>query len=496
MSKLTSPSPSPKRASKLTKIKHDQSRFSKLLRESKRKPVKAGDSALMKLLASLGSSISPIPFPTSKSHGKKRGFFLPENNTNMHQAQFVNSFNFNEDQRSIEACYQLAYQIEYVRSKSADKSGILNCFSVELQTVPEETEASFRKFLIAYETAFGVRSDSQHNTLGVYPSFVIHITVFPNQAYKEDGDTGENFVVRSYASIVVLGEADHVAYFNKVRKDFFKSVEDCQSPDVLTLTEFVRDKDGDIAQMRNTYTISNLPKVLPEFYPYLEAQKLSKLFFTSNENILFLLGEPGTGKTSMVKLILQEVSKYLQQSHKHGNVRAAYVKDPSVLKDYLFWSRISDTDKDFHFLILDDLDKELSPRNVANNNRGENNNDIVSSMLSFTNGVFPNTTKLIITSNILDEEIDSALVRPGRCFDILKLRALTKVEAISVWMDTLKMSDESFARSFEGATTISQAELMSTYEHEKTRDNEYLLDKSVSVRSNYTRNGKPRRIGF
>jgi len=40
-------------------------------------------------------------------------------------------------------------------------------------------------------------------------------------------------------------------------------------------------------------------------------------------------------------------------------------------------------------------------------------------MLSFTDGIVPTHTKFIITSNKIDSDIDPALRREGRMFDIL-----------------------------------------------------------------------------
>jgi ATP-dependent 26S proteasome regulatory subunit len=53
-------------------------------------------------------------------------------------------------------------------------------------------------------------------------------------------------------------------------------------------------------------------------------------------------------------------------------------------------------------------------------------------LLSFTNGVFANNTKIIITTNKKIEDIDQAILRPGRCFDILDIQCLTKEEATEI----------------------------------------------------------------
>lgn len=258
-------------------------------------------------------------------------------------------------------------------------------------------------------------------------------------------------------------------------------VEEVEDSRYVYFTEYVRNVKGEIEEIGTAHRTDRLPPLYDEMYPFLNAEKLANYFFESNENILFLLGEPGTGKTSLIKRILVSIS---HREDFRRAVNSVYVKDPTVLKDYYFWAKLRDSSSNekIDFLILDDLDKELSRRQADQHDRHDNNSDIVSSMLSFTNGVFPNPIKIIITSNILNENIDPALVRPGRCFDILQLRQLTREEARFVWNDVFKQDTASFNEIFGGAEKISQAQLMTEYEKIASRMTDYLIDESISMR--------------
>lgn len=262
----------------------------------------------------------------------------------------------------------------------------------------------------------------------------------------------------------------------------------------------VKDEAGNTRLQQTNHSLCTRDRLLglrKELYPYLGVDKLVNTFLGSQENLFLLYGDPGVGKTCMMKTILRETA-FLTKSNYH----AIYIKDTAALRLPELWVQLGNMSKNTSispeqggdealtsfnignntsacvYLILDDLDNELGQRAKGADNF------IVSQLLSFSDGLFENHLKVIITTNQEIKDIDSAIIRPGRCFDVLNLRQLTKKEALDVWVNTLQCSEELFEQSFANAESVSQAALMS--EHTRatamshTRD--YLLDPSISIR--------------
>ena len=137
-------------------------------------------------------------------------------------------------------------------------------------------------------------------------------------------------------------------------------------------------------------------------------------FAASDDVVLVLLGEPGTGKTSFIRHLLW---------HLRWNCAVTY--DPDLLKrDDLFVSFL--TSQEDQVMIVEDADVFLTSRT-------RDHNDLMARFLNVSDGLYkPSTTKkLIFTGNITQlNQIDDALLREGRCFDCLMFRPLTFDEAV------------------------------------------------------------------
>lgn len=232
---------------------------------------------------------------------------------------------------------------------------------------------------------------------------------------------------------------------------------------ICSIYEYFVDRDNDLVNTHKRYSTAAL-ETWDFMNPGLNTVEMVQQFMKSNSNLLILMGDPGTGKTSLLKQVLAEMGKV-------RNLSAAYVKDENVLKDASFWSNLGEPS----LLILDDADNVIVPREEGRDNT------FVSQLLSKTNGVFPSKMKVIITTNIPGTRIDTALTRPGRCFDVLKVPRLTKAEAEVIWKENLKMETP---MPIEG-DTVMQAHLVSEYERQLEGEKTYLTNKEISVRNNY-----------
>lgn len=150
-----------------------------------------------------------------------------------------------------------------------------------------------------------------------------------------------------------------------------------------------------------------------EMYPFLNGEKLEdyyERFLESSANILLLIGPPGTGKTTFIRGLLA-----------HSNSSAIVTYDAAILeRDHLFARFIED---DANIMVLEDSDNFLKARSDGNT--------MMHRFLNVGDGLVTTKGKKLIFSTNLPSirDVDSALVRPGRCFDILNFDNLTHADA-------------------------------------------------------------------
>ncbi len=133
-------------------------------------------------------------------------------------------------------------------------------------------------------------------------------------------------------------------------------------------------------------------------------------YMNSSASVLILIGPPGTGKTSFIKHMIHMSKK-----------TAKITYDMEVMsKDHFFAGFISD---DSMFLIAEDADNFMAARAEGNN--------MMHRFLNVSDGLISSSNKKLVFSTNLPniEEIDPALLRPGRCYDVLQFRPLTRAEA-------------------------------------------------------------------
>ena len=150
----------------------------------------------------------------------------------------------------------------------------------------------------------------------------------------------------------------------------------------------------------------------PEFYPWITKDYLQK-YYNSSCSVLFFMGPPGTGKTSVLRNWIVE-----------NNLNVMVTYDEKILEnDQMFLSLITSTE--MNVLIVEDADDCLTSRE-----RGKNH--LISRFLNYSDGLAKQKKKKIIfTTNLGSfERVDPALVRQGRCFGAVKARLLDFEEAV------------------------------------------------------------------
>ena len=153
--------------------------------------------------------------------------------------------------------------------------------------------------------------------------------------------------------------------------------------------------------------------IRPEFYPSIgDAEAYINEFIDSKEAVLLLAGPPGTGKTSLLRNVI-----YKRKLCVHVIYDEKLMQQDEVFQEFLFGEG--------DIMVIEDADTILSSRE-------RDGNKLMSRFLNISDGLtkLPNK-KLVFSTNITDfGNIDSALVRPGRCFGIMHTRGLTFEEAI------------------------------------------------------------------
>lgn len=179
--------------------------------------------------------------------------------------------------------------------------------------------------------------------------------------------------------------------------------------EVLTQIEWIYSSDGgsiDIPLRADRQPVD-------EMYPFLKDELLNDYydrFMDSPASILLLIGPPGTGKTSFIRGLMQ-----------HTQSSAVVTYDENILsKDYVFAQFI---EGEQNVMVIEDADMFLKARSEGNSTMHK--------FLNIGDGlVTTKNKKLIFSTNLPSvKEIDPALIRPGRCFDVISFDYLKQEEA-------------------------------------------------------------------
>ena len=163
----------------------------------------------------------------------------------------------------------------------------------------------------------------------------------------------------------------------------------------------------------------NYRPAIKSAYPWIKKELTSYIddYLNSEASVLILIGPPGTGKTTFIKNLI----------HRSGaNAKVAY-DEKVMMDDGLFAGFISDESR---FLVMEDADAFLQSRTDGNT--------MMHKFLNVSDGLISAADKKMVFSTNLPkiQDIDSALMRPGRCFDVIEFRPLSLDEAAAVIDET------------------------------------------------------------
>jgi hypothetical protein len=214
-----------------------------------------------------------------------------------------------------------------------------------------------------------------------------------------------------------------------------------------TRVRWVYKSDG--TSVRLPVDTQTLPRT--EFYPFLDQGNTLTAYYDrylcSHSNVLVLIGPPGTGKTSFIKGLVN-----------HDGSGAIISYDDAILRDdQIFADFMSGDEK---FLVLEDADTFLSSRQKSGNT-------IMHKFLNVGDGLISTRDKKIVFSTNLPSvrDVDPALIRPGRCFDVARFDRLSREQCLAIKPE------------YAGPGNITLAELLSS-------DNNPINEPGVGFRTN------------
>ena len=209
-------------------------------------------------------------------------------------------------------------------------------------------------------------------------------------------------------------EVEHIGTPNWVRK--WVSEFDANFKRAENLIEWVYSTRGEEISVPLNYR-----PAIKSAYPWIKKDVLEYIddYLNSEASVLILIGMPGTGKTTFIKNLIHRSG---------GNAKVAY-DEKVMMDDSLFAGFIDD---DTRFLIMEDADAFLQSRTDGNT--------MMHKFLNVSDGLISAADKKMVFSTNLPNitDIDPALMRPGRCFDVVEFRPLTRNEAEAVMIEVGK----------------------------------------------------------
>lgn len=176
-------------------------------------------------------------------------------------------------------------------------------------------------------------------------------------------------------------------------------------------------------------SLQDAQEATSDFYPWMNGMDIGKYileFLNSNANVLILYGPPGTGKTTLIRTAVKRLGLRAL-----GTADQALMSMPGFVQ--ICGTHMSGNGEGAKYDLLVAEDAEiLTGKRVRDD--GQPGNQVMASLLNAVDGVSKETSfKLVITTNRPDlRDMDTALLRPGRCFDVMEFGRLTAAQAMEL----------------------------------------------------------------
>lgn len=207
-------------------------------------------------------------------------------------------------------------------------------------------------------------------------------------------------------SMVVIGAAEEVAAV----VEFVDSSFNALGSDISTVIDI--NDHGRLVFSSKYMTNDDAMVATQSFYPWLNVNlaEYYKAYMESDEAVLVMFGPPGTGKSTFLRSLIV-----------YGNYKTWLAYNKKVVESPKLISEFYDSTA--QIIGYEDIDNYLKSR--------EDGNTLMASILNASEGVVKHKKKKIVFSTNLSsiDKIDPALLRVGRCFDILQFRELSPAEA-------------------------------------------------------------------
>jgi len=244
----------------------------------------------------------------------------------------------------------------------------------------------------------------------------------------------EGYSKGEYISCTFRVWTDSLARFEEMRARLLQVIGDQRLRDQMFVV------DWNFCNARGNLISTSFDEIaddllLEEAYPSL-GKSVSEFidgYLNARETVLILQGPPGTGKTRLVRAILAAMSR-----RKGESAKIMYTADKRALEnDEIFVDFITGSHDAF---VIEDADHLLKARTSGNFE--------LHRFLGIADGVVrAQSRKVIFTTNLPNiNDIDDALLRPGRCHAVKNLRNLEPAEALRLAEKICEADAEAAAR--------------------------------------------------
>ena len=322
------------------------------------------------------------------------------------KAKYSNNLNFIPQKESEMTQSVISYAVENAEDLIYLNKGMLYKFNeflfkyrdtVERFLAEIAKEHSFEKYDLSNNNGLNIRAISDDFTLLII--------------YDDE-------MIRGY------GKAKSLELINKFNIIYNKIIKNELSELNITMFSYYLNGLGGCDYVSSFLKNDFKPK--KNYIPYIDTDEMFKQFFNGDENILLLVGKSGTGKSKLTSLAIEYLASNMVNSC--GPYRTvATISDADILLHDGFWYQIRD--KSIDLVILDDFDFMLGSRDSEDTKQ----NKFLSKFLTFTDGVRKNKIKFIVTTNQEYRDMDKAILRKGRLFDVIEMRELTLEEGLEIW---------------------------------------------------------------